>query len=133
MATATMSPVTLRAAHYTDQARIASIFVQAFWDEALFGPIIHPNRRQYPADMALFALRRNRVNWWDWTNRFLVTTTTDAKTNREIVTGYARWARVGREGKRRWGLAWWDPSAWKFNFLGSRLMEAISGLGDEDI
>lgn len=105
-----LSPTTLRPAHYSDQQRIAQIFTSAFWDEALFGPVIHPYRNQYPMDMGLYVLRRNRVNWWDWTRRFVVTTTTDPKTNREVVTGAAQWARLGREGERRLGLRWWDPS-----------------------
>jgi len=101
-----MTP-TIREARFPEQARIAHIFAAAFWDNGLFGDMIHPHRKKFPADNDLYWLRRCQVDWWDYTHRFIVSTTTDAD-GREIVTGVAHWARLGKGGKSM--ECWWfDP------------------------
>jgi hypothetical protein len=108
---------TLRRARFSDLAGAARTCSLAFWDDVLFGRLIHPWRNQYPLDSDKYWYRRFVVDWWDWSHVYLVTTETvgaKAKEQREIVTGFAHWSRIapGRAENRRvgWELAWWDPS-----------------------
>lgn len=101
----------IRPARLSDHPAMANIFALAFWDEVLFGHIMHPYRQLYPCDFALYALRRVRGKYWDWTHQMLVSTVQDRVSGRETVTGWADWARIGPEGIGRMGLRWWDPRA----------------------
>ncbi|RMZ77721.1 hypothetical protein DV738_g4218, partial [Chaetothyriales sp. CBS 135597] len=73
----------------------------AFWNDVLFGQLIHPHRQQYPEDNDLYWLRRTQVEWWDWSHVFIVASTT------------AHWSRIADSYAENyaagWGLAWWDP------------------------
>ena len=107
---------TLRRARFTDLTGAARATSLAFWDEVLFGRLIHPKRHEYPFDSDKYWYRRFMVDWWDWSHVFLVTTERD-ESQREIVTGLAHWSRIApskRENRKAgWELGWWDPS--KFN------------------
>src|SRR5271154_2560981 len=103
----------VRRALIGEQSNIARVCSLAFWDDVLFGKLIHPFREQHPHDSDLYWLRRIQVDWWDWSPVFLVTTDVDSQTGREVVTGHAHWSRIGsREQNWRagWGLRWWDAS-----------------------
>lgn len=94
----------IREAHFSEQAQIGRVCAAAFWDDELFGDLIHPHRKEFPADNNLYWLRRCQVNWWDYTHRFMVSTTMSPE-GREIVTGVAQWARLGKGGKSM--ECWW--------------------------
>jgi GNAT superfamily N-acetyltransferase len=79
---------------------MAQVLSRAFWDDVLFGDLIHPHREQYPDDSDLYWLRRIQVNWWDWSHVFLVTTDVDDTTGTEVVTGVAHWVRMGKANGR---------------------------------
>ncbi|KAM0453173.1 hypothetical protein ACHAPV_009129 [Trichoderma viride] len=102
-----MSDIQLREAGYLELPRIAHILAQAFWEDNLFGQLIHPHRNEYPDDVDLYWLRRARVNFWDPRRRWLVATEKD-KSGQEVVVGIAQWERLGDGGKKleRWTL---DP------------------------
>ncbi|OCK81366.1 hypothetical protein K432DRAFT_326402, partial [Lepidopterella palustris CBS 459.81] len=90
--------VSIRQAHISDHAAIAFVCGAAFFNEDLFGRVMHPHRHTYPNDVNLFWLRRLRSQWWDWKNYFLVATVRNDM-GREEVVGVAVWQRQGEGGK----------------------------------
>jgi len=105
-------PIHVRRALFSEQSTIARVCGAAFWDDVLFGKLIHPLREQYPRDSDLYWLRRIQTDWWDWSHVFLVTTSVDTRTGREVVSGQAHWSRIGTREQNwmaGWGLRWWDP------------------------
>lgn len=102
-----MSNIQLRDARYSELPRVAHVLAQAFWEDNLFGQLIHPHRNEYPDDVDLYWLRRARVNFWDNRRRWLVATDKD-KNGKELIIGVAQWERLGEGGKKleRWYL---DP------------------------
>ncbi|EXJ89771.1 hypothetical protein A1O3_02838 [Capronia epimyces CBS 606.96] len=70
------SGFTLRRARFGDLSPAARTCSLAFWDDVLFGRVIHPHRTTYPADVDKYWYRRFVVDWWDWSHVFLVTTET---------------------------------------------------------
>lgn len=102
-----MGEIILRTARYTELPGIAPIFKLAFWDDKLFGDLIHPHRDAYPGDMELWWLRRARVNFWDYTWQWIVAVEKD-KDGKETVVGIAQWVRQGKGG-RKMQCAWYDP------------------------
>ncbi|KAK5313650.1 hypothetical protein LTR93_010828 [Exophiala xenobiotica] len=117
---------TLRRARFTDLPGAARATSLAFWDEVLFGRLIHPRRHEYPLDSDKYWYRRFMVDWWDWSHVFLVTTEREkgeSDSQREIVTGLAHWSRIapskGENRKAGWELGWWDPR---------RLLKPLFGL-----
>jgi GNAT superfamily N-acetyltransferase len=105
MSSSKTKSTSLRLARFADHAAMARTLSLAFWDDVLFGRLIHPYRSQYPHDSDLYWLRRIQVHWWNWSHVFLVTVDVDDRTGTEIVTGVAHWNRMGGRG----GLAPWDP------------------------
>lgn len=103
-----MSQLTLREAHYSDLPRVAEILTRAFWNDGMFGDTIHPHRKAHPEGMELYWLRRARVNFWDYTWKFLVGVMPDGQEGGEKIVGIAQWARLG-EGGRRMRCWWFDP------------------------
>lgn len=101
------SNIRIQEARYYDLPRIAHVLSQAFWDDNLFGDLIHPQREKFPKDMELYWLRRARINFWDYTWRWVVAVELDTSGN-ETVVGIAEWARLG-EGGRSLQCAWYDP------------------------
>jgi GNAT superfamily N-acetyltransferase len=107
LASPAKNSVNLRRARFTDHRAMARALSLAFWDDVLFGRLIHPHREQYPHDSDLYWLRRIQVNWWDWSHVFLVTTDVDEKTGGEVVTGVAHWSRMGKANGKSSGT---DPT-----------------------
>ncbi|KAF2689936.1 acyl-CoA N-acyltransferase [Lentithecium fluviatile CBS 122367] len=95
-----MSEVNIRFARYTDLPSIARVMGRAFFDDDLFGDIIHPYRKQYPEDVNLYWLRRAYVNFWNYRWRWLVAVTKDVSTGKEDVVGVAQWERLGAGGDK---------------------------------
>lgn len=114
-----MTQIILRPARYSELPRIAHVSAQAFWDDNLYGDLIHPHRKAYPADMDLWWLRRARVNFWDYTWQWIVAVEVheaqapnkgQEKTQKqqEVLVGFAQWVRKGQGGKNM-QCAWYDP------------------------
>ncbi|KAL6856419.1 acyl-CoA N-acyltransferase [Trichoderma novae-zelandiae] len=102
-----MSQSVLRNARYSELPEIAHVMAQAFWDDNLFGDLIHPHRKEYPDDVDLYWLRRARVSFWNNRWRFIVAVDRD-ETGHEIIVGIAQWARLGEGGEGLEGWHW-DP------------------------
>ncbi|KAF4455586.1 hypothetical protein F53441_2110 [Fusarium austroafricanum] len=94
-----MSDIVLRSAKYSELPEIARLMSKAFWEDNLFGELIHPYREKYPDDFDLYWLRRARVNFWDWRWTWLVAVSKDEK-GKEVIAGIAQWARLGDGGKK---------------------------------
>ncbi|KAH9903777.1 acyl-CoA N-acyltransferase [Xylariomycetidae sp. FL2044] len=108
-----MQPTTaikLRDARHGDLPAIAHVMTLAFWDDNLFGDLIHPHREQYPRDSDLYWLRRLRVNFWDYRSRFLVAVeeADDDGKEEETIVGFSQWSRLGDGGKAM-ECHWLDP------------------------
>lgn len=112
---------TIRRATFTDLPAAARTTSLAFWDDVLFGRLIHPHRAAYPLDSDKYWYRRFVVDWWDRSHVFLISTTTDTEVSKgdnassaEVVTGLAHWSRIAPTRqinyKAGWELRWWDPS-----------------------
>ncbi|KAJ9644848.1 hypothetical protein H2204_001310 [Knufia peltigerae] len=104
---------TLRRARFGDLANAARTTTLAFWDEVLFGRLIHPRRNEHPSDFDKYWYRQFIVDWWDWSHVFLVTTEKVEGQQQEVITGLAHWTRMAPAKKDNrvagWELAWWDP------------------------
>lgn len=94
-----MGETTIRDASHGDLPRIAHVLAQAFWDDNLFGDLIHPHREEYPRDMKLYWLRRSRISFWDYRWKLLVAVDKDDR-GREVVVGCAQWSRLGEGAKK---------------------------------
>ncbi|KAM0186756.1 hypothetical protein ACHAPQ_009377 [Fusarium lateritium] len=101
------SEIELRDARYSELPEIAHIIATAFWEDNLFGDLIHPHRDQYPNDVDLYWLRRARVNFWDYRWTWLVAVCKD-ESGREAIAGIAQWARLG-DGGRKLECSYLDP------------------------
>lgn len=99
----------IRYATYSDLPKIAEVLTAAFWDDALFGEIIHPRRADFPKDNEYYWLWRARVNWWDWGLRYIVSVIREAD-GQEVLTGVALWARIGNGTSTGMKLSYADPS-----------------------
>jgi hypothetical protein len=99
--------MTIRLATPSDEPAMASLLAKAFFDESLFGQVMHPYRDQYPDDVKIFWSEYLRKHWKITNERlFVATTTVDG---REKVAGVAIWRRDGDdEGKRRVESEWVD-------------------------
>lgn len=92
--------VTLRDARFSELPAVARILSLAFWDDQIFGELIHPKRAQYPLDSDLYWLRDARTNFWDHRYKFVVAVMPDATSPRgEKIIGIAEWERLGNGPK----------------------------------
>ncbi|KIV81889.1 hypothetical protein PV11_04039 [Exophiala sideris] len=102
---------TLRRARWSDLRGAARACSLAFWDDVLFGGLIHPRRNEYPLESDKYWYRRFVVDWWDWSHVYLVTT--EKVDGKEVITGFAHWSRIAPSmtvnRRAGWELAWWDP------------------------
>ena len=98
----------IRKAQFSEHNTIATICAAAFFEEDLFGRVMHPHRHQYPTDVTLFWHAFIRDQWIDWRNRPFVALKRDEKTGEEEVVGIAVWQRQG-EGGKRMELSRFDP------------------------
>ncbi|KAF2014146.1 acyl-CoA N-acyltransferase [Aaosphaeria arxii CBS 175.79] len=104
-----MHNATIRPARVSDHYAMASICSAAFFEEDLFGRIIHPKRHEYPDDVALFWLQFIREQWFDWRNKLYVAVSTgDEKSAGDEIVGVAVWQRQGKVGDGM-KLRAWDP------------------------
>lgn len=84
----------LRPATTTDFLPASKTMTSAFFNEELFGGILHPHRHQYPDDMSLFFLRMLRVFYYESPdNHVILSISTNAETGAEEITGVALWTR----------------------------------------
>lgn len=101
--------MSLRPARFSDLTELAELCCAAFFDEDLFGRVMHPHRHEYPNDPALFWHQFLLDHWFDWRNKAFVAITRDTKDGaREKIAGIAIWQRQG-EGGRKLELNGLDP------------------------
>ncbi|RGP62948.1 hypothetical protein FSPOR_8932 [Fusarium sporotrichioides] len=93
-----MSGTTLRNATYSELPDISHVMSKAFWNEKLFGDMIHPHREAYPSDPDLYWLRRLRVDFWDYRSQYIVAIARNER-GKEVIAGVAHWERLGDGGK----------------------------------
>ena len=72
---------------------MAKVAAQAFFNDELFGDLIHPYRHLYPDDVHLFFLKRIRKGWADPANHLLVSTAPSAQGEGEEVAAWIQWTR----------------------------------------
>ncbi|KAH7351398.1 acyl-CoA N-acyltransferase [Pyrenochaeta sp. MPI-SDFR-AT-0127] len=114
----------IRPATPQDEPAMASLCTAAWFDEALFGPVIHPHRHQYPEDVIIFWRESIRSNWKNPRNRIFVATTTEDQ--EEKIVGIATWQRQGDdEGAKRVEREWVDVGSDAFPPLPSTINRAI--------
>jgi hypothetical protein len=83
-----------------DIPSIARVMGQAFFDNSLFGDIIHPHRKQFPEDVNLYWLRRAYVDFWNYRWTWLVAVDKNHSTGEDVVVGVAQWERLGAGGNK---------------------------------
>jgi hypothetical protein len=97
----------IRPANPSDEPAMASILATAFFDESLFGPVVHPHRHKYPNDVKIFWSERVRKAWQTRDEKLFVATTVEDR--KEKVIGVAVWQRQGDdEGSRKVEESWKD-------------------------
>jgi hypothetical protein len=95
----------IRLATPSDEPAMALLLATAFFDESLFGPVIHPYRHDYPDDVKIFWSERLRKAWQTRNEKLFVATTTGKE--EEKVVGVAVWQRQGDdEGSRKVKESW---------------------------
>ncbi|KAF1353333.1 hypothetical protein BDV97DRAFT_291031 [Delphinella strobiligena] len=82
----------IRPATWADLAPAAILSANAFFDEDLLGPVMHPHRHIYRHDTSLFFLRQLRKDFFNPCCVMLVSHPIDAPLT---VTGIAIWGRKG--------------------------------------
>ena len=68
---------------------------KAFFDDELFGAIVHPHRNKFPDDMSIYCLQKIRADWGNPGNYFIVSTTTSSS-GEEQVAAWGEWVRKGK-------------------------------------
>jgi GNAT superfamily N-acetyltransferase len=102
----------LRTAKPSDEPAIARICARAFFNEDLFGRVIHPHRDEFPDDVEVFWHEWVRDDWSDSRNKVIVAVTSDDN-HQERVIGLAVWQRQGEDaGAQRTKSEWVDPGTW---------------------
>ncbi|KAF3032373.1 hypothetical protein E8E12_001620 [Didymella heteroderae] len=102
----------LRPARPSDEPVIVRICARAFFDEDLFGRVIHPHRYEFPDDVEVFWHEQVRDDWSDTRNKVIVAVVHD-ENHQEKIMGLAVWQRQGDDaGAQRVKSEWIDPGAW---------------------
>jgi GNAT superfamily N-acetyltransferase len=83
----------VRLATPSDELAIAALCTSAFFNEALFGDVLHPHRHQFPDDVRFFWHARTRQFLSEHRNTVIVATIYEA--NAEKIVGMAAWQRQG--------------------------------------
>lgn len=105
-----MLKIAIRDARFKELPAAARIMTRAFWNDQIFGDMIHPLREQYPLDSDLYWLREQRVNFWNPHYKLLVAVVKDVEApGGEKVIGIAEWERLGDGAKKR-ERGRYDPS-----------------------
>jgi hypothetical protein len=79
----------VRLATPSDELAITALCTSAFFNEALFGDIMHPRRHQYPDDVRPFWHARTRQFLSEHRNIVIVATTWED--HAEKIVGMATW------------------------------------------
>lgn len=95
-----MATIKLREPSYSELPQIAALLRQAFWDDAIFGDLMHPHRAQYPQDYERWFLQRLRASFWNARSWMLIAFTEngaggDIPNEQADIVGFAQWTRVG--------------------------------------
>ncbi|KAF1912972.1 acyl-CoA N-acyltransferase [Ampelomyces quisqualis] len=114
----------VRLAMPQDEPAIAAICAAAFFEEGLFGQLIHPKRHQYPDDVQIFWHARVRKFFQEPRNRVIVAALTEEGADK--IIGMATWQRQGDDpGAQRITQEWTDPGPDAFTPLASTDNRAI--------
>ena len=90
------STMYLRPAEPSDEPAMASLCTRAFFNEDLFGRVIHPHRSLYPDDVQIFWHETIRGDWVNPRNKvFVVVSPSSPSQPEDRVVGAAIWQRQG--------------------------------------
>ncbi|EAT79336.1 hypothetical protein HBH56_211930 [Parastagonospora nodorum] len=108
----------VRLATAQDEPAIGAICHAAFFNEGLFGQLVHPHRHQYPSDPLIFWRQRTRAFFQE--PRDVVIVSTLIENGEEKIAGMATWQRQGDDaGAQKVISAWQDPGPDAFEPLDS--------------
>ncbi|CAO2653634.1 Nn.00g030450.m01.CDS01 [Neocucurbitaria sp. VM-36] len=114
----------IRYATPEDEAAIVSTCTTAFFDEPLFGSLMHPYRHEYPEDVKIFWHEKTREEWRKPSNKIIVATASDA--GEELVVGFAVWQRQGDDdGTKKVEKEWADVGQHAFPPLPTTVNRAL--------
>ncbi|KAK4549413.1 hypothetical protein LTR36_006410 [Oleoguttula mirabilis] len=92
-----------------EQVVMAKIAAAAFFDDELFGDLMHPHRQQGLDDIHLWWLERIQKGWDDPSSHFLISTTPASQHGNEEIAAWAQWAHLMYGAGQRaecWDIAW---------------------------
>jgi len=98
----------IRPAYEADRVSISALCSEAFFDEDLFGRVMHPRRQEFPDDPAIYWHGHILNLWCNWQNKVFVAVTQDKESGKEVVVGVGVWQRQGK-GRKRLTLSSIDP------------------------
>jgi GNAT superfamily N-acetyltransferase len=88
----------IRFARSSDEPVLVDICRRAFFNDDLFGRVIHPHRAQYPEDVSIYWGEWLRVDWENVRNRLIVAVAPTSPTgSSETILGLAVWTRQGTD------------------------------------
>ncbi|KAJ4319063.1 hypothetical protein N0V94_004115 [Neodidymelliopsis sp. IMI 364377] len=103
----------IRLATPSDEPAIVSLLTSAFFNEDLFGRVIHPHRALYPDDVRIFWHESVRNDWASSRARVIVAVEKRDNAQDETVLGAAIWIRQGDDaGAHKVCKEWTDPGVW---------------------
>ena len=85
----------VREAKPEEQVEMAKVAAAAFFDDKMFGDLIHPHRNEFPDDMHLYWLKRIYRGWNDPNSHFLVSVSPSGNGGADEVAAWAQWIRKG--------------------------------------
>ncbi|KAF9692664.1 hypothetical protein EKO04_009737 [Ascochyta lentis] len=101
----------LRDAQPTDEPLMAAICTRAFFDDDLFGRVIHPQRSTYRNDVQIYWHEWLRQAWSCPRSRLVLAVAVEDQ--QERIVGVAIWERQGDdEGAQRASKDFKDPGPW---------------------
>ncbi len=83
----------IRLATPKDVEAMASLCALAWFEDGLFGPVMHPHRHRYPDDVKIYWHECLRRHWKNRREHIIVAVTTED--DKEKVVGAACWQRQG--------------------------------------
>ncbi len=107
-----LAKMPIRAARLHDLPPLSKILAEAFYDDELMGPVLHPHRQSFPQDYQRFWEHKVLEWYWDYSHQLNVTyyVKQNDKGHEEVLTGVGDWVRHGKGWEEYWGV-WgkWDP------------------------